>query len=139
MKDSKGRAIEEWADIVRRVVGHVSAAETGEKRDKFFAAMSEVMLEREFVPNTLRLVNGGKATANWLPVVFKARFVDGIMEHAKAAATIHQTGGGTGMTENLRPAGVNIGGRALGPVSFMNTSTVTDVVSWGVRVALTWE
>ena len=24
LKDSKGRAIEEWADIVRRVVGHVS-------------------------------------------------------------------------------------------------------------------
>ena len=46
LKDSKGRAIEEWTDIVRRVVGHVSAAETGEKRDKFFAAMSEVMLDR---------------------------------------------------------------------------------------------
>ena len=29
----------------------------------------------------------------------------GIMEHAKAAATIHQTGGGTGMTyEFLRPS-----------------------------------
>ena len=27
MKDAKGRALEEWPDIVRRVVGHVSAAE----------------------------------------------------------------------------------------------------------------
>ena len=52
LKDSKGRGLEEWADIVRRVVGHVSMAETGEKRDKFFAAMSEVMLAREFIPNT---------------------------------------------------------------------------------------
>ncbi len=35
MKDLKGRPIEEWTDIVRRVVGHVSAAETGEKETSF--------------------------------------------------------------------------------------------------------
>src|SRR6185503_10402771 len=52
LKDAKGRALEEWPDIVRRVVGHVSAAEKdGQKRDQFFAAMSDVMLAREFVPN----------------------------------------------------------------------------------------
>src|SRR5678815_5989598 len=56
LKDSKGQPFEEWADIVKRVVGHVSKAETGEKRDKFFAAMSEVMLAREFIPNTPCLV-----------------------------------------------------------------------------------
>ena len=60
LKDSKGQPFEEWADIVKRVVGHVSKAETGEKRDKFFAAMSEVMLAREFIPNTPCLVNAGK-------------------------------------------------------------------------------
>src|ERR1051325_5314102 len=61
LKDSKGQPFEEWSDIVKRVVGHVSKAETGEKRDKFFAAMSEVMLAREFIPNTPCLVNAGKA------------------------------------------------------------------------------
>ena len=41
LKDAKGRALEEWPDIVRRVVGHVSAAEKDpQKRDQFFAAMS---------------------------------------------------------------------------------------------------
>src|SRR5262244_3628272 len=61
LKDAKGRPIEEWADIVRRVVGHVSAAEKDPgKRDQFFAAMSEVMLAREFIPNTPCLVNAGK-------------------------------------------------------------------------------
>src|SRR6266550_1218313 len=61
LKDAKGRALEEWPDIVRRVVGHVSAAEkVGEKRDSFFNSMSEVMLAREFVPNTPCLVNAGK-------------------------------------------------------------------------------
>ena len=37
LKDAKGRALEEWPDIVRRVVGHVSAAEKDpQKRDLVF-------------------------------------------------------------------------------------------------------
>jgi len=138
LKDLKGRPLEEWSDIVRRVVGHVSMAETGEKRDKFFAAMSEVMLEREFIPNTPCLVNAGK-TNGQLAACFVLEVPDslcGIMEHAKAAATIHQTGGGTGMTyEFLRPHGAVVSsatGVASGPVSFMNiVNQVTDVVKQG--------
>ena len=138
LKDSKGRPLEEWSDIVRRVVGHVSTAETGEKRDKFFAAMSEVMLAREFIPNTPCLVNAGK-TNGQLAACFVLDVPDslaGIMEHAKAAATIHQTGGGTGMTyEFLRPHGAMVSsatGVASGPVSFMNiVNQVTDVVKQG--------
>ena len=138
LKDLKGRPLEEWADIVRRVVGHVSAAETGEKRDKFFAAMSEVMLAREFIPNTPCLVNAGKANGQ-LAACFVLDVPDslqGIMDHAKAAATIHQTGGGTGMTyEFLRPNGASVSsamGVASGPVSFMNiVNQVTDVVKQG--------
>src|SRR5215213_773942 len=138
LKDLKGRPLEEWSDIVRRVVGHVSAAETGEKRDKFFAVMSEVMLAREFIPNTPCLVNGGKANGQ-LAACFVLDVPDslsGIMEHAKAAATIHQTGGGTGMTyEFLRPHGAMVSsatGVASGPVSFMNiVNQVTDVVKQG--------
>ena len=138
LKDLKGHPLEEWADIVRRVVGHVSLAETGEKRDKFFAAMSEVMLAREFIPNTPCLVNAGKANGQ-LAACFVLHVPDslhGIMEHAKAAATIHQTGGGTGMTyEFLRPHGAMVSsatGVASGPVSFMNiVNQVTDVVKQG--------
>ena len=138
LKDLKGRPLEEWADIVRRVVGHVSAAETGEKRDMFFAAMTEVMLAREFIPNTPCLVNAGK-TNGQLAACFVLDVPDslqGIMEHAKAAATIHQTGGGTGMTyEFLRPHGASVSsamGVASGPVSFMNiVNQVTDVVKQG--------
>src|SRR5689334_7043697 len=138
LKDLKGRPLEEWADIVRRVVGHVSKAETGEKRDKFFAAMSEVMLAREFIPNTPCLVNAGKVNGQ-LAACFVLNVPDsltGIMNHAKAAATIHQTGGGTGMTyEFLRPAGAMVNaatGVASGPVSFMNiVNQVTEVVKQG--------
>jgi ribonucleoside-diphosphate reductase alpha chain len=139
LKDAKGRPIEEWTDIVRRVVGHVSAAEKDPaKRDQFFTAMSDVMLAREFIPNTPCLVNAGK-TNGQLAACFVLDVPDsiiGIMEHAKAAATIHQTGGGTGMTyEFLRPAGAMVSstrGVASGPVSFMNiVNQVTDVVKQG--------
>jgi len=139
LKDAKGRALEEWPDIVRRVVGHVSAAEKdGQKRDLFFNAMTDVMLAREFVPNTPCLVNAGK-TNGQLAACFVLEVPDsitGIMDHAKAAATIHQTGGGTGMTyEFLRPSGALVGstrGVASGPVSFMNiVNQVTDVVKQG--------
>src|SRR3989449_3414800 len=139
LKDAKGRAIEEWPDIVRRVVGHVSAAEKDpQKRDEFFAAMTDVMLAREFVPNTPCLVNAGKVNGQ-LAACFVLDVPDsitGIMDHAKAAATIHQTGGGTGMTyESLRPSGALVGstrGVASGPVSFMNiVNQVTDVVKQG--------
>jgi hypothetical protein len=61
LKDAQGNPVEEWADVVRRVVGHVSEAETeAEKRDEFYAALSGIMLRREFVPNTPCLVNAGK-------------------------------------------------------------------------------
>jgi ribonucleoside-diphosphate reductase alpha chain len=139
LKDAKARAIEEWPDIVRRVVGHVSAAEKDAvKRDEFFASMTDVMLAREFIPNTPCLVNAGRANGQ-LAACFVLEVPDsitGIMEHAKAAATIHQTGGGTGMTyEFLRPHGSLVGstrGVASGPVSFMNiVNQVTDVVKQG--------
>ncbi|HEY0385697.1 MAG TPA: adenosylcobalamin-dependent ribonucleoside-diphosphate reductase [Pyrinomonadaceae bacterium] len=139
LKDTKGQPIEEWPDIVARVVGHVSVAEKDARaRDEFFGAMSAVMLNRQFIPNTPCLVNAGKQNGQ-LAACFVLKVPDsisGIMEHAKAAATIHQTGGGTGMTyEFLRPAGAMVSstrGVASGPVSFMSiVNQVTDVVKQG--------
>ena len=79
-----------------------------------------------------------KQTDNWRHALFWMFLIrsQGIMEHAKAAATIHQTGGGTGMTyEFLRPHGAMVSsatGVASGPVSFMNiVNQVTDVVKQG--------
>src|SRR5947209_20418605 len=61
LKDSQGNPIEEWPDIVRRVVGHVATAETDlVRRDEFYQTMAGIMLRREFVPNTPCLVNAGK-------------------------------------------------------------------------------
>ena len=139
LKDASGNPIEEWSDIVRRVVGHVSLAETDpQKRDEFYGAMSEIMLRREFVPNTPCLVNAGKPSGQ-LAACFVLDVPDsiaGIMKTATDAAIIHQTGGGTGFTfEKLRPAGAMVRsthGVASGPVSFMNIfNTTTDTVKQG--------
>src|SRR6266851_3531882 len=139
LKDARAASLEEWSDIVARVVAHVSVAETDpDKRDEFFNTMSDIMLAREFVPNTPCLVNAGKPNGQ-LAACFVLEVPDsliGIMDHAKAAATIHQTGGGTGMTyEFLRPSGAMVSastGVASGPVSFMNiVNQVTDVVKQG--------
>lgn len=139
LKDMNGDPLETWNDIVRRVVGHVSKAETDSvKRDYFYDSMTEVMLNREFVPNTPCLVNAGKPKGQ-LAACFVLNVPDsiqGIMEHAQNVAIIHQTGGGTGMTyEFLRPAGSMVNstrGVASGPVSFMNiVNGTTEVVKQG--------
>ncbi len=139
LKDAKGEPLEAWDDIVRRVVGHVATAEKDSvMRDYFYNSMAEIMLNREFVPNTPCLVNAGKPKGQ-LAACFVLNVPDsinGIMEHAKSAATIHQTGGGTGMTyEFIRPMGAMVNstrGVASGPVSFMNiVNTMTEVVKQG--------
>jgi ribonucleoside-diphosphate reductase alpha chain len=139
LKNHQGEPIEEWADIVRRVVGHVSTAEVDrEKRDEFYSSMTAIMLRREFVPNTPCLVNAGKPSGQ-LAACFVLDVPDsiaGIMKTATDAAIIHQTGGGTGFTfEKLRPAGAMVRsthGVASGPVSFMNIfNTTTDTVKQG--------
>jgi ribonucleoside-diphosphate reductase alpha chain len=139
LKDHKGEPIEEWPDIVRRVVGHVASAETDlVRRDEFYQTMAGIMLRREFVPNTPCLVNAGKPSGQ-LAACFVLDVPDsiaGIMKTATDAAIIHQTGGGTGFTfEKLRPAGAMVRsthGVASGPVSFMNIfNTTTDTVKQG--------
>lgn len=139
LKDLKGNPLEEWSDIVKRVVSHVALAEMDpQRRDEFTWQMMRLMEERAFIPNTPCLVNAGKpkgqlAACFVLPVPDS---LDGIMEHAKQCALIHQSGGGTGMTyERLRPAGTPVGegrGIASGPVSFMQiVNTMTETVKQG--------
>lgn len=139
LKDLQGNPLEQWEDIVKRVVSHVARAETIPQRyEEFNLQMTRLMMERAFVPNTPCLVNAGKpkgqlAACFVLPVPDS---LDGIMEHAKQCALIHQSGGGTGMTyERLRPAGTPVGegrGMASGPVSFMQiVNTMTETVKQG--------
>src|SRR5258707_970873 len=139
LKDAKGNSLEDWSDIVARVVAHVSVGETDPaQRDLFFNAMSDIMSAREFVPNTPCLVNAGKPNGQLAAcfVLYVPDSIAGIMKTATDAAIIHQTGGGTGFTfEKLRPSGSMVRsthGVASGPVSFMNIfNTTTDTVKQG--------
>ncbi len=139
LKDLQGNPLEQWDDIVKRVVSHVAKAETDQhRREEFLFNMLRLMHERAFIPNTPCLVNAGKpkgqlAACFVLPVPDS---LEGIMEHAKYCALIHQSGGGTGMTyERLRPAGTPVGegrGMASGPISFMQiVNTMTETVKQG--------
>ena len=104
MKDENGDAIESWEDIVKRVVGHVSSVEKDDqKRNSFYGDLSEIMLAREFIPNTPCLVNAGKPKGQLAAcfVLGVPDSIEGIMEHAQNVAIIHQTGGGTGMTYEM--------------------------------------
>ncbi|MET0645382.1 MAG: LAGLIDADG family homing endonuclease, partial [Pyrinomonadaceae bacterium] len=139
LKDAAGNPLEDWEAVVRRVVTHVCMAEPGGRaRDDFHGAMTDIMLRREFVPNTPCLVNAGKANGQ-LAACFVLDVPDsiaGIMKTATDAAIIHQTGGGTGFTfEKVRPQGSMVRsthGVASGPVSFMNIfNTTTDTVKQG--------
>jgi ribonucleoside-diphosphate reductase alpha chain len=139
LRDENGDPVETWDDIVRRVVSHVSRAETDLGKQKlFYDQMTTVMLARDFIPNTPCLVNAGKPKGQ-LAACFVLNVpdsIEGIMEHAQNVAVIHQTGGGTGMTyEFLRPSGAMVQstrGVASGPVSFMNiVNQTTEVVKQG--------
>src|SRR2546423_10293736 len=139
LKDAKGNSLEEWSDIVARVVAHVAVAETDPaQRDLFYHAMTDIMSAREFVPNTPCLVNSGKPNGQ-LAACFVLDVPDsiaGIMKTAADAAIIHQTGGGTGFTfEKVRPSGSMVSsthGVASGPVSFRKIfNTTTDTVKQG--------
>src|SRR5437879_4416961 len=132
LKDAKGNFLEEWSDIVARVVAHVSVAETDPiQRDIFYSTMTDIMQAREFVPNTPCLVNAGKPNGQ-LAACFVLDVPDsiaGIMKTATDAAIIHQTGGGTGFTfEKLRTSGTMVStthGVASGTVSFMKILTTS--------------
>jgi ribonucleoside-diphosphate reductase alpha chain len=64
LKDIKGNPLEQWDDIVKRVVSHVAGAETDPgRREEFTHQMMRLMQERAFVPNTPCLVNAGKPRA----------------------------------------------------------------------------
>ncbi len=97
LKDINGNPLEEWDDIVKRVVSHVAKAEIeAGRREVFTSEMMRLMQERAFVPNTPCLVNAGKPKAQ-LAACFVLPVPDslnGIMEHAKQCALIHQSGGG---------------------------------------------
>lgn len=135
---SESGAVSETPDqLIARVAAAIA---TNEKRnrgyweDRFF----DVMIARRFLPNTPTLINAGRPNGQ-LSACFVLEIEDSlesIFDSLKAAAMIHQSGGGTGFAfSRIRPRGSTVrstSGIASGPVSFMKIfDTATETIKQG--------
>ncbi len=116
-------------EMMRRVAyaiaegNYPNTPETVEETSKKFY---EMMVQRQFIPNSPTLMNAGLHTGLQYSACYVLPIEDSIpaiFESIKNAAIIHQSGGGTGFSfGRLRPQGLRLvrsGGIASGPVSFL--------------------
>ncbi|MBX9691353.1 MAG: adenosylcobalamin-dependent ribonucleoside-diphosphate reductase, partial [Cyanobacteria bacterium] len=141
LRDMSGNLTESPEGLFERVARCVVQAEerfgaSKEKVDSLYESFRDMLLNREFLPNSPTLMNAGKPKGQ-LSACFVLPIPDsleGIFESCKNAALIHKTGGGTGFSfSRLRPANDPVAsstGVASGPVSFMG---VFDAATEAIR------
>ena len=139
-----GRVVETPDEMCWRVARTIADAESRFGRSpaasqEIAAAFYDMMVEGQFLPNSPTLMNAGKdnqlqySACYVLPV---GDSMEEIFDSVKAAAIIHQSGGGTGFAfSRLRPKNDFVrstGGRASGPVSFLKVfNSATEAVKQG--------
>jgi len=142
LKDAAGRPIEDPPAMFARVADNIAEAEVrlgcSDLRDAARGAFLSAMEGLDFLPNSPTLMNAGRqlqqlAACFVLPVEDS---IEGIFDAVKAAALIHQSGGGTGFSfSRLRPSGDMVStsrGQASGPISFMRVfNEATRAISQG--------
>ncbi len=137
LRDSQGVVCETPEQLFHRVARAVASVESRNRRS-WEARFSELMLDLRFLPNSPTLMNagrpGGQLSACFVLPIEDS--LDGIFDTLKAAAKIHQSGGGTGFAfSKLRPAGSPVRsthGVASGPVSFIRIfDTATETIKQG--------
>jgi ribonucleoside-diphosphate reductase alpha chain len=139
-----GVVIETPEEMCWRVARAVAAAEARFGRSaaavgEVAVAFYDVMVAGCFLPNSPTLMNAGKGNQLQYSACYVLPVGDSmpeIFESVKAAAIIHQSGGGTGFAfSRLRPKDdlvQSTGGRASGPVSFLRVfNAATEAVKQG--------
>ncbi|MFQ6083258.1 MAG: adenosylcobalamin-dependent ribonucleoside-diphosphate reductase [Candidatus Aminicenantia bacterium] len=143
MKTDKGKFIDKTpSDLFSRVAKYIASAEKTKKDQEYWEKrFFEVMMNREFMPNSPTLTGAGRNMC--LSACFVLPIEDSmqsIFETVKNAALVHKEGGGTGFDfSRLRPKGSFVRktqGIASGPVSFLKViDAATEAVKQGGCVA----
>ena len=146
-KDANGKPIETPAEMFRRVAHNIALADklygaTDEEVARTEGIFYKMMANLEFLPNSPTLRGAGRRMQQLSGcfVVPIGDSLEEIFDALKAAALIHQTGGGVGYSfSNLRPRGDVVGSTgnvAGGPISFMNVfnAAAQEITQGGVRM-----
>ena len=139
-----GEVTETPEEMCWRVARAIAAAEARFGRSpaailEVASAFYEMMVDGNFLPNSPTLMNAGKRNQLQYSACYVLPIGDSmeeIFDSVKAAAIIHQSGGGTGFAfSRLRPKNDFVrstGGRASGPVSFLKVfNAATEAVKQG--------
>jgi len=136
-KNDKGKIIETPEGMIYRV-----AQEAAQGQKSLLRKFYQMIVSRDFFPNSPTLMNAGKGNNLQYSGCFVIPITDsirGIFGAIEKAALIHKSGGGTGFSfSSLRPSGAIVGttgGIASGPVSFMRVfdSATNEIKQGGTR------
>jgi ribonucleoside-diphosphate reductase alpha chain len=139
LKNERGEFIDKSpGDLLTRVARAVAAAEgTPKARQTWSRRFFQIMMARDFLPNSPTLTGAGRDMC--LSACFVLPIEDSmvsIFDAVKNAALVHKEGGGTGFDfSQLRPQGSYVQktqGVASGPVSFLKViDAATEAVKQG--------
>lgn len=132
-KDKDGKIIEDWNQLVSRVIKHVCKDE----HDDFQQAAHDLLYKTEFLPNSPCLVNAGTSTkSKGLLACFVTKSPEdswvGMLENIGNYGHVARQGGGCGVDfSQIRPEGDPVFGsthaRACGPIEHMRM--ISEIMS----------
>ena len=141
-KDDEGNPIETVKEMLCRVASSVAFVEPNGLREKYTKLYSNMLLNRDFLPNSPCLVSAGTKHKGTLAACFAYSIedsLDDILDVVKKTAKTFQLGGGVGISiAKLREQGSKIhttNGVSSGSVEFLNLfdTMCTTIKTGGFR------